>query len=394
MTPTSHLYDVAIVGAGPAGSTAAKLLRDSGLRVALIDKAKFPRHKTCASWVNRLAFERFPYLQRHKNQLVDVPFYGIRFFNSNLSRNITAPEKRLSGYLTLRSKFDNGLKDIAVESGVEFYEETSIAELSLFPDRVSAILSDKRLIDSRILIGADGAQSRVAELAKIREPWNSDRVCLCANEDIPYDPTAIQRFYGERFPIEVMLQFSGINGYAWLFPKKNHICLGVGARLKGSEDIRSVYQDFLEQLRSGGWIPPDLQSHKVYYAVDPAGGVNQLNSLVRGRVLLIGDAAGFVSGSTGEGIYPAMWSAQVASTIILEALTRPDTTEHLKNFDSAWRSSLGRYTKNLPGGTRRASTQRRINWIFKSALVSRIAAKVFLYGKDPDLRTALGSLWR
>ncbi|MGH9359306.1 MAG: FAD-dependent oxidoreductase, partial [Terriglobia bacterium] len=56
--------DVVVTGAGPAGSTAATLLARQGYRVILLDRATFPRHKTCASWINRLAFERFPYLSR------------------------------------------------------------------------------------------------------------------------------------------------------------------------------------------------------------------------------------------------------------------------------------------------------------------------------------------
>ena len=77
-------YDVLIIGAGPAGATAAKLLADAGRRTLLVDKARFPRHKTCASWINRLAFERFPYLEGHKDELVDSDFNGITFLDLSL----------------------------------------------------------------------------------------------------------------------------------------------------------------------------------------------------------------------------------------------------------------------------------------------------------------------
>ncbi len=110
----SHSYDVIVVGAGPAGSTAAKLLADAGYHTALVEKARFPRHKTCASWINRLVFERFPYLRGHQAELVDSPFAGIAFLDQDLSRAALWRERRPSGYLSLRSKFDNGLKDIAV----------------------------------------------------------------------------------------------------------------------------------------------------------------------------------------------------------------------------------------------------------------------------------------
>ena len=81
--------DVIVVGAGPAGSTAAKLLADRGYSVLLLDRAAFPRHKTCASWINRLAFERFPYLKARLEELVEAPFYGVTFYDRT-SANATA----------------------------------------------------------------------------------------------------------------------------------------------------------------------------------------------------------------------------------------------------------------------------------------------------------------
>ena len=73
--------DALIVGAGPSGSTAATMLAKMGHSVAMIDKAVFPRHKTCASWINALAFSRFPYLRQDLSNLVDCPFHGIRFYD-------------------------------------------------------------------------------------------------------------------------------------------------------------------------------------------------------------------------------------------------------------------------------------------------------------------------
>jgi flavin-dependent dehydrogenase len=105
--------DVLIVGAGPSGSTAATALAQQGHSVAIIDKGVFPRHKTCASWINALAFSRFPYLQRELHNFVDCPFHGIRFYDQAIARYGTYHEQKPSGYLTLRSKFDHGLVNIA-----------------------------------------------------------------------------------------------------------------------------------------------------------------------------------------------------------------------------------------------------------------------------------------
>ena len=93
-----HDVDVIVVGAGPGGSTAAKLLADRGYSTLLIDRSNFPRHKTCASWINRLAFERFAYLQDSLSELIENPFYGVAFYDRAIEREARYWEGRPSGY--------------------------------------------------------------------------------------------------------------------------------------------------------------------------------------------------------------------------------------------------------------------------------------------------------
>ena len=229
----SQEYDFIVIGAGPAGSTAAKLAADAGYSVLLVDKARFPRHKTCASWINRLVFERFPYLEPQRERLVESAFWGAAFLDQKLEREARWSERRPSGYLSLRGKFDNGLKDIAVA----------------------------------------------------------------------------------------------------------------------------------------------------------AGAVTKGKPIVRGLVVLVGDAAGFVSGSTGEGIYPAMESARLAVELADRGLRTGNVAHHLEGFQTTWRARLGTYLRDLPGGEQRGQTMNRIEWIFRSRLVCGVAARMFLYGEPISLGT-------
>jgi flavin-dependent dehydrogenase len=189
----------------------------------------------------------------------------------------------------------------------------------------------------------------------------------------------------------VFLEYNGIQGYGWVFPKREHVCIGIGALLKDGRSIRPLYHEFVRVLRERNHIPADLPEGKVFFDIDPVGGVYRVPSLVRGRVMLIGDAAGFVSGSTGEGIYPAMVSAEVAVELIHQALKDPSPASVLERYNAKWRAELGDYVKRLPGGQRESQTRGRIEMIFKFPLVPRIAGRAFLYGERPSIATLLRS---
>jgi geranylgeranyl reductase family protein len=384
--------DVIVVGAGPAGSTAAKLLADRGLKVVLLDHAVFPRHKTCASWINRLAFERFPYLERRLDDLVESPFYGVTFYDPQLRREARFAERKPSGYLSIRSKFDDALRRIAVEAGAVFSGNDGVVQVEQDGRQVRAVTSQGRAYSARVLVGADGVSSRVARCAGLRRSWQRPDYVICANADIEYAPSQISKFYGDRTPLLVCLEHQGLRGYGWVFPKRRHICVGIGAMLDDNRRIRSVYSRFFEHLQAAGYLPADIRTDTTHFDLDPAGAVYAMPTLTRGRVMLIGDAGGFVSGSTGEGIYPAMVSAQVARDVIERALADSCVERGLAEFNQAWRAELGGYVKRLPGGQQESSTRSRLELIFRSSMVARMAGRIFLYGEPASFSTFLRSL--
>jgi geranylgeranyl reductase family protein len=379
--------DVIVVGAGPAGATAAKLLAGRGYAVALVDRAVFPRHKTCASWINRLAFERFPYLQPRLDELVENPFYGVTFYDSRAERSGCYVERKPCGYLSLRTKLDDGLRKIALEAGAEFLGGCAVVGVKEERDAAVVRLADGRELSARVVVGADGVSSRVAVAAGIRQGWSQRDYVLCANADIPCDPETIRATYGERFPFFVYLEYQGIQGYGWVFPKRRHICVGIGALLEDGRAIRPLYSGFFRELKRRGHLPATLAEEGTCFEMDPVGAVHRLATLTRGRVMLIGDAAGFVSGSTGEGIYPGMVSAEVASETIHAALAKGSVESGLARFNQAWRSELGDYVKRLPGGGEDKKTRSRIEMIFGSRFVARVAGRIFLYGEKISFAT-------
>ena len=388
----SEAYDVIVVGAGPAGSTAAKLLAGRGVKVLLLDRARFPRHKTCASWISPLVFERFPDLQPHLDELIETPFWGIEFQEQASGSSARVMEPKPSGYLSLRSKFDEGLRRLAVGAGAEFRGGVGFDTLNQDSEGVRVRLADGREERARILMGADGAASRVAFAAGFRKGWTPQDYVLCANEDVEVEEGQVREIFGKRFPFYVFLQYAGIQGYAWVFPKRRHICLGLGGRLGPNDDIRELYRRFFEDAKRQGLLPGSAEPKKVYYDLDPVGAVHRVPTLVRGRVVLVGDAGGFVSGTTGEGIYPGMVSAEVAVRSIEAALGTGRVPARLEEFNETWRQELGGYVKRLPGGEKEGKTRNRIGWIFRYGLVARMAARSFLYGEAVSFKTAFRCL--
>src|SRR6266446_2661543 len=123
---------------------------------------------------------------------------------------------------------------------------------------------------------------------------------------------------------------------------------------------------FVDRCRELNLIPRDLHISDPDYAVDPAGAVHKMKTLTKGRTILIGDAAGFVSGSTGEGIYPGMVSGAIAADVVHEALRKGSSD--VSAFNDRWRTELGSYLRSLPGGEQKGATVSRIDLIFRSKL--------------------------
>lgn len=383
-------YDVVVAGAGPAGSTAASALARRGYSVLLADKKQFPRDKICASWVNRLAFDRFDYLKNHLDSLVEAPFRGIIFTTPDLAGRASAGDRRVSGYLTLRRKFDDGLRRLAEQHGAKFRGGCAVTSLEQERDGVRVGFSTGEQVRARVLVGADGGNSRVAVLSGLRKRgWSPPEYVVCANEDIPADPALIRRSYQPDLPLIVAPRFAGVAGYGWIFAKREHVCVGIGGRLPRGMGIREVFSRFVEESKRAGLLPPELYPRRTDYGLDPAGAVSRGGALVRGRVVLVGDAGGFVSGSTGEGIYPGMVSADGAAAVIHRALMGPSVESGLARFETEWRQELGEYIRPLPGGEKEGQTHDRLNLIFRHRFLARVAARAFLYGEPVSWRTLL-----
>lgn len=323
--------DVLVIGAGPAGATAARRLAVGGARVRLIDRARFPRNKPCGGAVSVRALNRFPYLP---DALPRIPTHWIsRLRLESPGRDVaTLTSDDPAALMIRRVEFDNLLVRLAVESGAELIEDVEIAQAVEGSDRVTVRDRHGRTFEAPLLIAADGVNSVVGRRLGFNRAWSRTAVALDMMEETPNDalsatnPGLLWVSYG----------YAGSEGYAYVFPKRDHVNVGVGFLLSYFRERvrrhpRAVHGELVAHLSRCGVVTGAPVRENFTPFLIPVGG--PLNRTATNRVVVAGDAAGFVNGFTAEGIYYAMVTGDLAAQAILSG--RP------LDYTRAWRREIG-----------------------------------------------------
>jgi len=291
------MFDVAVVGSGPAGATAARSLAGRGLKVALLEREALPRYKTCGGGLVARAFDILPPEVRgvveHHCEIAELHL---------LDRDMHFRAVRTPAFIsmTMRDRLDHTLATAAVASGAELRAPCQVTGLR--PERAGIRLdTDRGVVSASFVIAADGAGSDVARLAG----WTDGRHLIPALEyEVQVDRATLDRFAGApRFDVGLVPY-----GYAWVFPKAAHLSVGVLTAHRGSINLHRHLEDY---LRAIGLVPRSMRRHGFVIPVRPRAG-----PLARGRVLLTGDAAGLADPLTAEGISLAARSGWFAAEAI------------------------------------------------------------------------------
>jgi digeranylgeranylglycerophospholipid reductase len=214
------------------------------------------------------------------------------------------------------------------------------------PDQVVVELDDGRKLSTKVVVGADGAASVVARRTYLHTGWEPNEVCRTIVKEIPVDPAYILEQYGPNRPIHLFLQFNQIPGYAWVFPKAHHINVGLGCFANHPIRLIDYFQLLIRILKKRAMVPDAVNLRGVEAGICPTAG--PLRSTQRDRVMLIGDAAGFVSPSTGAGIVPGMQSGFLAAKTLAEAANQEQYDTHfLQRYQFRWERMIGRFDTEL-----------------------------------------------
>ena len=302
------VYDVLIVGAGPAGNTLACKLASDGLSVVLIDKQKLPRRKICAGGVSRKASIHIGY---DISSVIEKTITGA--YLTYRDEVITHKVIEGIGATVDRSTFDYYMTKKAVEAGALLLEETELVYFIEDRDGVTAQTSGGDL-RAKIIVGSDGAYSKVR---KIMCP-GAMPLFGHAIEALVYPQPEMLETFGNN----AMFDFGGIpGGYGWILPKKDHFNIGL-FKIKNSprnSDMRRHLNDFILRNRVlRNYKSIDIKGYPI-----PIKAVSR--NLTGKRTLLIGDAAGLCDSFYGEGIYYAVWSANCAHRAITGYLINDET---------------------------------------------------------------------
>jgi geranylgeranyl reductase family protein len=333
--------EVIVAGAGPAGATAAARLAEAGVRVLLVERSALPRNKPCGGGLSARVLTRFPWA-RDIFARVDTHAVSELYLEgpSGAVFRMTSPTPAV--LLIRRLEFDGALARRAVDAGATLEAPVEIGQASQDADGVTLRTRDGRSLRAPIVIAADGVNSVIARRLGMNPGWPAANVALDMMEEAPQanlrasEPGTLSVFYG----------FGGAHGYAYIFPKVAHVNVGIGYLLSYFRErvARAPYdlqREFVAYLRDRGMVEGESERRFFTPFMIPVGG--PLRTTAEGRVLLAGDAGGFVNGFSAEGIYYAMVTGELAASAVLAArqgsTIAPDRARRL--YVRAWRAEIG-----------------------------------------------------
>lgn len=339
----SEVVDVLIVGGGPAGSVAAIAIRRywPSARVVLIDRATFPRDKSCGDGLGPGVLRVLEDLDAlevvHDAPRPQAVIVGGPDNIQGFAQGPMFGGKNLSGYVLPRLELDARLLNLAEARGVEVWQGTKFESSELRGDlRWISVVNDRGTFEvgTSLLIGADGAYSRVRrDLGVSKASDEFTHVAIRGYSDIDWGDDRLR----DEFPLRLDFERGLLPAYGWVFPVSStraNIGVGVPVTLLKERrlDLKALLGEYLESLSSHGIKvsrPTDTLSHLLPHA-------GKLASMSHDRAVLIGDAASSINPLSGEGIFYGMVAGEMLGRA-LGSTGSEDMNGTLRTFEKAFR---------------------------------------------------------
>ena len=324
-------YDIIVVGAGPSGATAARFAADQGVSVLVLEKDRDVGYPVrCAEAINKRTSDEFI---TPDNKWIASHISKFSFISPD-NNEVLIDFNSVQGYIIERKIFDYELAKIASEAGAEIVTKAYVNGLILEGGKVNGVTVEYRgaqkEIKSKIVIGADGTESRVGRWAGIKTHINLKDMESCFQvtaANISVQPDTLYFYFGEKI---------SPGGYFWVFPKSNstaNIGLGISGIEGKYRSALSYLNDNLNRLFPNASILTQV-----------AGGVPcsiTLERITSEGIMLVGDAARQVNPLSGGGIASGMIGGRIAGKIAGEAIKK-NNLNHIFIYDKAWYNERGK----------------------------------------------------
>ncbi len=320
-----------MIGAGPAGSTAARRAAQLGLSTLLLEKERMPRNKLCGGGVTPKVLKLLDF--NLPDEIIESAptsariHVGPHCFNFHSSKPLV--------YMTSREKFDTHLARKAAEAGAEVKDGAPVQNLARHSGSIE-VQTNQGGFESLTVIGCDGIGGPTARVSGLYPRWEPREVAYAIESEVRVGTNAVQEFMGSDRYFDVYFGVSPA-GYGWIFPKDDHLTVGVGCRLNKLRDGQELFKSFVESVNElEGHEIPNPRAHLI-----PLGGAAHVPK-VGDRVLLAGDSAGFAEALLGEGISFAIQGGKIAAETVAEAcrMGRFDV-EFLKSYEGRCWNAFG-----------------------------------------------------
>jgi geranylgeranyl reductase family protein len=313
-------YDALVVGMGPAGATAAYELSRAGMAVLALDKQAHPRYKVCGGGLSSRIDQL---LGSDYKQVVEHTVYGVQF-NYGGEESFFIESSSPIAYMVMRDRFDHLLVEKARGAGTELHEGEQAVRFEQQADWVEVITDQGGHYRTRVLIGADGANSAVAQ-----HLFPGRRLARMSTLESELGIGKAPVYPGEG---KVLIDLGATSkGYAWIFPKKERLSVGIAEFRGRASSPKGVFRRFVEAEKGlANMDVPAPYGHPL-----PLYNSHGLadRGLVKNRALLVGDAGHLVDPLFGEGIYYAVLSGQLAAASVLGSVH--DRNRSLQDYQDA-----------------------------------------------------------
>lgn len=293
------VFDVVVCGGGPAGATAARELAQAGLKVLICEKDKLPRYKPCGGGLTKKTWGELP--PGWETLVEDAACQVIFYHREKQPLEVTFEDPVVK--LIMRERLDFWLVEKASAAGAEVRDGCRIERVVEEEGQVR-IYAGRENFKARVIIGADGASSLVAR----QLPFRPSRALGVALEcELPVPEKIL-----DKYRHSLVLSYGNITGgYAWVFPKANHLSVGIGSFNRRVRDLKYLFWKFCQKLELP--LQPGIRFRG---AIIPSAIPGEV-SLNTSNGLLVGDAAGLVDPFSGEGLYYALKSGRAAAAAVL-----------------------------------------------------------------------------